>query len=1030
MPVAEVHPSVEELAAFTLGTLDDDTQGSIEAHVAACTSCQERAAVAPGDALVELLRSVHARPAAAADTVTEAPQAHTPTPRLCEAVAVAPPYVLPADSDAADDRNAIPPELARHERYRVVRLLGEGGMGSVYEAEQIAMQRRVALKVIRRADTAGPAALERFRREVRAAARLSHPNIVTAYDAETAGELHFLVMEYVPGISLAWLVKERGPLPIDEACAYVRQAALGLQHAHERGLVHRDIKPDNLIRCSDGTVKILDFGLAALTAEGGGGLTEANVVMGTPDYMAPEQAEDCHGTDIRADLYSLGCTLYYLLTGKPPYPAPTPLLKVLAHRDRPVPSLRRARPDAPQELAAVVERLLAKKPEDRYQTPHEVAAALQQFTRRAARPRRERGSLLVAAAVAALFAVIGLAGAAVYRIQTDKGELVIETDNDDVEVVVSKGGQVVKIIDTKSGKHVTLNSGDYELSLKEGQEGLRLSPEKMTLRRGETVLATLTRGPKPGAPLTERPPAGRPPDGVIAWWRADEDAKDSAGDHHGASKGDVTFVPGVAAKAFRLDGATRSVEVPRSDAWGFGSRDFSIELWVLFRAVTRARFIGCDEGPETRNKWFFEYDGDGSLHFHVANANGKGGFYARADFSPDLDQWYHLAVTRSRGTFTIYVDGAPVASENADIIIPYPDALLTIGQAEGGGFVNGLIDEVAIYDRALNSAEVKARWGALAPATKPVAEKVGLVRRFLGHTGDAHCVAYSRDGRYAVSGSGWPTGDGTVRLWDVATGKQVRQFDSPAGQVLCVAFSHDGRRILYGTSESAAILLDVDTGREVQRFVGCAGDVYSLTFSPDGRKVLSSSADGVVRVWGADTGKELVKFEGHRDRVIAAVFSPDGKRAVSGAMDNTIYLWDVETGEKVRTFEGNRGGVHGVAISADGRYLLSGSWDDKALRLWEVATGKLVREFLGHEDGVARVAFSGDDRRAISGGKDKTVRLWEVATGKELQCLTGHTDRVWGVAFSPDDRYALSASQDMTLRLWRLPDPPPAKENR
>src|SRR6516162_7600239 len=386
MAVAEVHPSAEELAAFTLGTLDDETQASIEDHVATCTSCQERAATAPGDSFIELVRSVHARPAALADTLTEAVQVHTPPPRPREAVAVAPSLAVPVGSDPANDLNAIPPELEGHERYRVVRLLGEGGMGSVYEAEQIAMQRRVALKVIRGAGTASPAVLERFRREVRAAARLSHPNIVTAYDAETAGELHFLVMEYVKGISLAWLVKERGPLPIDEACDYVRQAALGLQHAHEEGVVHRDIKPDNLIRCSDGTVKILDFGLAALTAERGGGLTEANVVMGTPDYMAPEQAEDSHRADIRADLYSLGCTLYFLLTGMPPYPAATPLLKVLAHRDRPVPSLRRARPDVPQDLAAVVECLLAKSPEDRYQTPRELAAALKPFTRPVPKP--------------------------------------------------------------------------------------------------------------------------------------------------------------------------------------------------------------------------------------------------------------------------------------------------------------------------------------------------------------------------------------------------------------------------------------------------------------------------------------------------------------------------------------------------------------------------------------------------------------------------------------------------------------------
>src|SRR5262245_57683746 len=202
----------------------------------------------------------------------------------------------------------------------------------------------------------------------------------------------------------------------------------------------------------------------------------------------------------------------------------------------------------------------------------------------------------------------------------------------------------------------------------------------MPIKRGKTVLATIRRVGKNDDPLTERPPAKKPPDGVIAWWRADGNAKNSVGDNHGELKGGVTFSPGIAGKAFRLDGATRYVEVPRSDLWGFGRRDFSIELWVQFRALTplhdignpNAVFIACDEGPGLEPpKWTFMYSG-GFLNFNIANA-GKGGFYAKADFSPDVDQWYHLAVTRSRGTFTIYVDGAPLASEKVEMIIPNPD---------------------------------------------------------------------------------------------------------------------------------------------------------------------------------------------------------------------------------------------------------------------------------------------------------------------------------------------------------------------
>jgi serine/threonine protein kinase len=329
----------------------------------------------------------------------------------------------PAVSDGDAEADAVPAELADHPRYRVVRRLGGGGMGTVYEVEHRLMKRRAALKVIKRSYLESAGAVERFRREVHAAARLLHPNIVTAFDAEQAGDTHFLVMEYVEGSTLGRLVRRGGPLAVAEACDHVRQAALGLQHAHERGMVHRDVKPDNLMLTPDGTVKVLDFGLASLTAErDAGGLSQPNAIMGTAEYIAPEQAEDAHSADSRADVYSLGCTLYYLLTGEVPYPAPTTLLKILAHRERPVPSVRRQRPDVPDDLAAVVTRLLAKRPDDRYPTAAEVAAALTPFTTASppAPPKRRRRRLIAVPSVLLVGVVVAVF--AVFRAPTERGE--------------------------------------------------------------------------------------------------------------------------------------------------------------------------------------------------------------------------------------------------------------------------------------------------------------------------------------------------------------------------------------------------------------------------------------------------------------------------------------------------------------------------------------------------------------------------------------------------------------------------------
>jgi tRNA A-37 threonylcarbamoyl transferase component Bud32 len=208
--------------------------------------------------------------------------------------------------------------------YLLLERLGAGGMGQVFKARHRLMKRLVALKVIRKDRLADPEAVARFQREIRAAAQLSHPNIVIAHDAAQVGDTHFLVMEYVEGTDLARLVKQQGPLPVAQACDYVRQAALGLQHAHERGLVHRDVKPANLLLTRSGVVKVLDVGLARLHPAGGetvAEVTHEGAVMGTPDYIAPEQACESHTVDIRADIYSLGCTLYHLLTGRCRFPA-------------------------------------------------------------------------------------------------------------------------------------------------------------------------------------------------------------------------------------------------------------------------------------------------------------------------------------------------------------------------------------------------------------------------------------------------------------------------------------------------------------------------------------------------------------------------------------------------------------------------------------------------------------------------------------------------------------------------------------
>jgi serine/threonine protein kinase len=495
-----VHPPKDELVAFGLGRLEPEAATRVESHLESCAACCETMLDLQDDTFVALVRK--SPPQEAEDRAS----LHA---------------TIDTNASAPDDDRTpadLPPELCEHARYEVLELIGRGGMGDVYKAQHKMMHRPVALKVIKPKLVRHDAAVQRFQREVQAAARLHHGNIVTAHDAEQAGELHFLVMEFVDGVGLDEVVRRRGPLPVAEACEYLRQAAAGLQHAHELGMVHRDIKPHNLMLARSGQLKILDFGLAGFASEAASGelhvdggeapsaaeasqqLTQLGTMMGTPDYMAPEQAADAHAADIRADIYSLGCTFYTLLTGQAPFAADAALDKIKAHLEQAPPPLADFRDDVPPEVEAILRRMLAKSPAERYQTPAELAAALAAIrplpqspkkTAASGSPKRRRYGAPLAIAAALLLLGIFSAFAAVVVVVTDRGALTIQSEVDDVRIVVSQDGKIVQTIDVKTGSQVKwLASGKYQLALVGGDNDVKLDKSGFTLSRFSGVIVT------------------------------------------------------------------------------------------------------------------------------------------------------------------------------------------------------------------------------------------------------------------------------------------------------------------------------------------------------------------------------------------------------------------------------------------------------------------------------------------------------------------------------------------------------------
>lgn len=370
-------PEPDTLSAFARGELDEGAIERVALHLEQCATCLAAVETlgARNDTFVLSLRG-----ASREEPVSEACR---------RAVSHAATFMDGVSGDAPAPDGAV--DYPRRIRdYELMTRIGQGGMGTVYKALHVNLKRLVAVKILPPEKMQDVRAVARFHREMEAVGKLVHPHIVLAHDAGEADGHHYLVMEYVDGLDLARLAGRRGPLGVADACELARQAAVGLEHAHRHGLVHRDVKPSNLMLSTAGQTKLLDLGLALLdvgqTANDpltGDQLTVDRQCMGTADYMAPEQAGDSHAVDIRADIYSLGCTLYKLLVGRAPFGGPqyaSTLQKLAAHAESPAVPVHAARPDVPPALSAVIYRMMAKRPADRFATPRKVAEALEAFT--------------------------------------------------------------------------------------------------------------------------------------------------------------------------------------------------------------------------------------------------------------------------------------------------------------------------------------------------------------------------------------------------------------------------------------------------------------------------------------------------------------------------------------------------------------------------------------------------------------------------------------------------------------------------
>ncbi len=562
--------------------------------------------------------------------------------------------------------------------YVLLDRLGTGGSGQVFKARHRKLNRIVALKTLRPDVLRDPEAVQRFYREIQVAGQLSHPNVVHAHEAGQIGNLMVLVMEYVDGSNLEQLVDRTGPLSVGLACECIRQAAVGLQYAHERGLVHRDIKPSNLLACqapgsqSLGLLKILDLGLARwtqptresskspLTTLGGTGM-----MQGTPDYMAPEQALDFHTADIRADIYSLGCTFYFLLTAAPPFAAGTLAETLLKHQTTDPPPIELKRKDIPPAVVAVLAKMLAKRPPDRYQLPGDVAHALA-----AAIPRPPKTPVPTG------------------RSRTKKPSTLEGQDKmpSTAEIVARPrlSGQAKRWPWVLAGTVLCLVFMTW-LVLLVAAPATEHKPTMLTANSSASPATVPASVPSPTHALATPPRGEEAPIRKLQGW---------------------TF-----------DGQSDHLDFPHESA--LEPAKLTVEAWVNPTTI-----------PATRNtrRWLVNKNGNewGQGHYALLMDGSKIGAYLNLSGGRNnvieawsgamlrINEWHHLAFTYDGLSLRVYHDGkevaATVASETEKPRTPGKSPL-TLGRRQDGAKntnFQGKIDLVRIFNRPLTAAEIKA----------------------------------------------------------------------------------------------------------------------------------------------------------------------------------------------------------------------------------------------------------------------------------------------------------------------------------